>query len=452
MIPNYHFMNPSFYNFLFSLCFVLFSGTIPAMAQGCTTPTEQVLNKILRQINLSNKHQRLHIAGMVAGKFSNKEQLDYVCWLKEQESLPKQQQRQLIKLSCIESEWTITATGFIPAGVVIADSNFIDVTGDSITELIYQYSYMGNDCVDGCAILSLQGNEFRELYHNREAHTCQNIDWHGFPSDSLLPFVAYSLQYLAQNRTSPAQLIEYRMTKKHIGGITQQEILEHAQVDTSSIILKYDRFNQRFVQPIDLPCNNEVLPNMPIGYPHPAIEKAIEHLNRKGQQFHIEGIYHTALTHPNQTDYLVYSNAFTLGKNNIKKRKVVKIVCADKDWKVAGLMYVNGNFSDRHIQDVNGDGVDEIIDESTTTADSFCVQHYKILSFKGKIGKLLYAHRNTYQQCQNNATTTPIGATYDTSFQDIDNDGIKEIIQTSNTGTITFKYNAHEERYLPEKE
>jgi hypothetical protein len=462
-------MKKYFYKaFLFS-CFItiLCCNTVTVLAQknhpnnNCTEPSEGLLQRFLRQIKSENKHHRLKIGGIVKGAFTTKDQVDYVFWLNEQKIKGTGNKRQIIKLVCKDNDWEIGSVGWLPAGIIISKDNFIDVTGDQVLEFWCNYSYMATNCVDGCAVFSLQGKTLQEIHYKKEERSCQNIDFSNYGLDTELPFVSYLLQFKDLNHDGKTWLVEQRLVKKYNGGTYNNEVLELAKVDTITTLLEHDEASNTFQKPIVVPCNSQALAHDNLlNARHPAIRLITKRLNKnKPNQFHIESVYKATLSQKDQVEFLFCSNKFTNIKDNLEKRKIVKVVCDGEDWKIVGIMYVNASFSEANIKDVDGDGIDEIINKSKIIGDSSCTRSYRILSFKGVMGKVIYSHQNTYTSCNiydvsANSTVDGeiIGIEYTIAFEDVDNDGQIEIVRTSSSKEITkLKYSEQNQRFVPIK-
>ena len=429
---------------IFFFCCLIPSKAQDSLKSNCPPPSERDLQQILRQVKGAAKYYRVKVAGMIAGTFTNTQQQDYILWLNEQTTIANQIKRPLIKLTCMDNHWTITGSGFLPEGVTIDPENAVDVTGDGVLELVYTYSYIQNNCVDGFTILSLMSSEFKTLYQTISERPYKGIDWTNYPLNAPLPFVQYSFQHHAQQVD---KLDICRFTKTYQGGQTREEVLEHAEIDSTVTSIEYDPFNEHFYQPVHIPCNAQGSISAPIGSRHPAIQKALRYLNPQPPfQFHIEGIYPCVLSTKEQQDFLLYSNPFHPTPNRPLKRKAIKITCNGDDWIIGGLLYVSNNFSDQNIMDVNGDGIDEIVDEATIRRDSLLIKEYRLLSFKGKTGKLLYSHRNKYTA---QTQAIPSEQHYSIHFEDTNQNGQQEIVQTSSQGKIILYYDATTERYLP---
>ncbi|MBL4649480.1 MAG: hypothetical protein JKY03_07080 [Aureispira sp.] len=416
-------------------------------------PSEQELGLLLQEITSFTQHQGLQIGGLVAGAFTKKEQTDYMLWLKEQAKKGAPAKRQIFKLVCRQSKWKIACKGILPAGLTLSEKNFVDVTGDGVLEFLYNFSYINEQCVNGCAILSFQKDSLEELYHKKEQHDCQQIDWNVY-AHSDLPFIRYQLSFI--DAPLKSQVIVKRFLKKYHGGTSQETVIKQASIDSSSITLVYHRASRQFIQPLETPCNPLDFSDGKMDIRHPAVRLADQHINKNtNQYFNIEGVYRAHFSNKDQVDYLFYTNPFQNNPTRPLKRKAIKISCDGTKWKVIGILYVAPNFSADHIQDVNGDGIDEIIDDQIQLEENACTKNYRILSFKNRVGQLIYAHKNHYTSCDNNLTSSQadgesLGLEYSIHFEDIDKDGIKELIQSSNQGKLIFVYDKLQGRYIPQ--
>ncbi|CAA6809367.1 MAG: Unknown protein [uncultured Aureispira sp.] len=416
-------------------------------------PSEQELVLLLQEITSLTQHQGLKIGGMVAGPFTKKTQTDYLLWLKEEVEKGAPAKRQVFKLSCRQSKWKIVGKGILPAGLTLSEKNFVDVTGDGILELLYNFSYIKEQCVDGCAISSFQKDSLDILYYKKEQNNCQNIDWNLYAPNSDLPFIYYQLNFIA-DPLEPRVVVK-RFLKKYHGGTSQESVIKQASVDSSALLLVYHRASRQFIQPLDIACNALDFENGKIDIRHPAVRLADQHINKNPKQsFDIEGVYRAHFSNKDQVDYLFYTNTFQNSPTRPLKRKAIKISCDGTKWKVVGILYVAADFSADHIQDVNGDGMDEIIDEQVQFQENACTKTYRILSFKKRVGQLVYSHKNHYTSCDeahilaDQTDGETLGLDYSIHFEDIDNDGIKELIQSSNEGQRIFVYDKLQERYL----
>lgn len=441
-------------NFLFAFNTVLLSQD-SSINSSCMPPSEQELVLLLQEITSFTQHQGLHIGGMVAGAFTKKEQTDYILWLKEEAEKGAPAKRQVFKLVCHQSKWKIVGRGVLPAGLTLCKNNFVDVTGDGVLEFLYNFSYVKEECVDGCAILSFQKDSLEELYYKKEQNNCQNIDWSLYALHSDLPFIRYQLSFI--DAPLKSHIILKRFLKKYHGGTSQEAVIKQASVDSSSITLVYHRASRRFISPLEVACNPLDFADGTMDIRHPAVRLADQHINKNAKQlFDIEGVYRAHFSNKNQVDYLFYTNTFQNNPTRPLKRKAIKISCDGTQWKVIGILYVAANFSAEHIQDVNGDGVDEIIDEQVQLQENACTKTYRILSFKNRVGQLIYAHKNHYTSCHNKFTLPnqadgePLGLEYSIHFEDLDKDGIKELIQSSNEGKRPFVYDKLQDRYIPQ--
>lgn len=440
-------------NFLFAFHTILLSQD-NSINRPCMPPSEQELVVLLQEITSLTQHQGLQIGGMVTGVFTKKEQTDCILWLKEQSQKGTPTKRQVFKLVCRASKWEIAGKGLLPAGLILSEKNFVDVTGDGILECLYNFSYINEHCVDGCAILSFQKDSFEELYHKKEQNNCQDVDWNLYAPQSDLPFIRYQLNFV--DTLSEPHIILKRFIKKYRGGASQEAVLQQASVDSSSISLVYHRASRQFIQPLELACNPSDFANGKINIRHPAVRLADQHINKNATQyFDIEGVYRAHFSDKNQVDYLFYTNTFQNNSTGASKRKAIKISCDGTQWKVIGILYISANFSANNIQDVNGDGIDEIIDEQVQLQTNACTKNYRILSFRNRVGQLIYAHKNHYTSCNHDDFSDqpngePIDLEYSIRFEDIDKDGIKELIQSSSQGEITFIYDMLQDRYIPQ--
>jgi hypothetical protein len=440
-------------HFLFAFQTILLSQD-SSINKACVSPSEQELVLLLQEITSFTQHQGLHIGGMVRGVFTKKEQIDCILWLKEQTVKGATAKRQIFKLVCNQSKWEIVGKGVLPPGLVLSENNFVDVTGDGILECLYNYSYVHEQCTDGCAILSFQKNNFEELYHKKEHNNCQNIDWSLYTPESNLPFIRYQLNFI--DAPSKPHIIVKRFLKKYHGGSSQEAVIKQASIDSSSISLVYHRASRQFIQVLDVDCNALDFSDGKMDIRHPAVRLADQHINKNAKQaFDIEGVYRAHFSNKEQVDYLFYTNTFKNNSTGSVKRKAIKISCDGTQWKVIGILYVAANFDADKIQDINGDGIDEILDEQTLTNKNACTRTYRILSFKNRVGQLIYAHKNHYTSCDtdqlsNPTNGEPIDLEYSIHFEDIDKDGIKELIQSSSQGKRTFVFDALQDRYVPQ--
>lgn len=440
-------------NFLFAFQTNLLSQD-SSINKTCMPPSEQELTLLLQKITTNTQHQGLQIGGIVAGSFSQKEQTDYILWLKEHRQEGSQKNRRIFKLVCRQSKWKIAGEGILPAGITLSEKNFVDVTGDGVLELLYSFSYINAHCVDGCAILSFQKDSLEELYTKKEQNNCQNIDWSRYKSPMDLPFICYHLNFVQQ--PSETYIEEKRFLKKYNGGHSQETVLQQASLDSSSIQLVYHRGSRQFIQALEVACDSLAFANGQIDIRHPAVRLAEQHINKNSAQyFQIEGVYRAHFSSTTQVDYLFYTNSFSSNSEGLLKRKAIKISCDGSAWKVVGLLYLAANFSADNIQDVNGDGIDEIIDEQIHSETNACTKTYRILSFKNRVGQLIYAHKNHYTFCNNNNNLLPnradgeaIGLEYSIDFEDMDDDGTKELIQSSSQGKQIFVFDALQGRYI----
>lgn len=415
----------------------------------CPPPSEHQLNLLLQQVISTTQHEDLQIGGLIEGPFTHKDQIDYVLWFQEQPENSPSGERKIAKLTCQNAQWSIPQMNALPPGVQLSKENFQDVTGDGIWECLYSFSYhTPAHCVDGCAVLSLEGESFYNLYRQEEKHPCQDIDWFAYQPQSELPFISYQLQPHKQG--GEAGLEVKRWTKKYQKGNESQEVLNTAILDSSSTFLIYDRYNKRFVAPIEPLCHHQAFKDGQIDGRHPAVRLANKHLKRNNKQdFYVESVYRAHFSDKEQPDYLFCSNIFMHPVEKIPKRKAIKISCAGNIWKVKGLVYVNPNFSEKDIQDVNGDGIDEIIDQSTQIKKQHRVQIYRILSFIERVGQLVYMHKNHLpletKQAQN------MDWEYSIQFKDLDKDGQKELIQKSSKGKQIFVYDPIQKCYIKQR-
>ena len=200
-------------NFLFASHTLLLSQD-SSINKSCMPPSEQELALLLQEITSSTQHQGLQIGGLVAGAFTKKEQTDYILWLKEQVEKGVPAKRQIFKLVRQESKWKIACKGILPPGLSLSEKNFVDVTGDGVLEFLYNYSYIKEQCVDGCAILSFQKDKVEELYGKKEENNCQNIDWSLYSSKSYLPFIHYQLDFV--DDASEQHITVKRFIKKYV--------------------------------------------------------------------------------------------------------------------------------------------------------------------------------------------------------------------------------------------
>jgi len=416
-------------------------------------PSEQELVLLLQKITSLTQHQGLQIGGLVAGSFTKKEQTDYILWLKEEAEKGAPEKRQVFKLICSQTQWKIVGSGLLPAGLTLSENNFADVTGDGILELLYNFSYIKKQSVDGCTILSFQKDSLEVLYHKEEQNNCQNIDWNLYPPHSDLPFIRYQLNFI-DDPLEP-HIIVKRFQKKYHGGTSQGAIIKQAGIDSSSFRLVYHRASRQFIQPLEVACNALDFANGKIDIRHPAVRLADQHINKnKKKSFEIEGVHRAHFSNKDQVDYLFYTNSFQNSPTRPIQRKAIKISCDGTKWSVIGILYVAANFSADNIQDVNGDGVDEIIDKQVQFQENACTKTYRILSFKNRVGQLIYTHKNQYTSCDkenplaDQTDGEPLGLDYSIHFEDINKDGIKELIQSSNEGKLTFFYDKIQDRYI----
>lgn len=440
-------------NFFFAFHTVLLSQD-NSINRSCMPPSEQELVLLLQEITSFTQHQGLQIGGMVTGAFTQKEQTDCILWLKEQTEKGSPSKRQIFKLVCRASKWEIVGKGLLPAGLILSEKNFVDVTGDGILECLYSFSYVNEHCVDGCSILSFQKDSLEELYHKKEENNCQQVDWSLYAPKSDLPFIRYQLSFI--DATSEPHIVVKRFIKKYHGGTSQEAVLQQASVDSTTTTLVYHRASRQFIQPLELACNSLDFTDGKIDIRHPAVRLADQHINKNAAQyFNIEGVYRAHFSDKNQVDYLFYTNTFQHNPTGPSKRKAIKISCDGTQWKVIGILYITANFSAKNIQDVNGDGIDEIIDEHVHFKTNACTKSYRILSFRNRVGQLIYAHKNHYTSCNNDGFSNqnngePIDLEYSIHFEDIDKDGIKELIQSSSQGKLTFVYDMLQDRYIPQ--
>ena len=439
-------------NFLFAFHPILLSQD-SSINKICMPPSEQELVLLLQEITSLSQRQGLQIGGMVTGAFTKKEQTDCVLWLKEQTKKGAAPKRQIFKLVRQQSKWKIAGKGMLPAGICLSENNFLDVTGDGVLEFLYNFSYIKEQCVDGCAILSFQKDELEALYSKKELNNCQNIDWSLYSTPSDLPFIRYQLNYI-DDPLEPHIIIK-RFLKKYHGGTSQEAVIKLASVDSASIALVYHRASRQFIQPLEVSCNALDFADGKIDIRHPAVRLADQHINKNAKKkFDIKGVYRAHFSDKNQVDYLFYTNTFQHNPAGPLKRKAIKISCDGAKWKVIGILYVAANFSADHIQDVNGDGMDEIIDEQVLLEKNACTKTYRILSFRNRVGQLIYSHKNHYTSCNNQQVLSgqsdgePVGLEYFIHFEDLDKDGIKELIQVSNQGKQTFVYDSLQDRYV----
>lgn len=420
--------------------------------KACMPPSEQELVLLLQEITSSTQHQGLHIGGMVSGAFTTKEQMDCLIWLKEEATKGAPSKRQIFKLVCHQSKWEIAGKGVLPAGLVLSEKNFIDVTGDGVLECLYNFSYINEQCVDGCAILSFQNDSLETLYHKQEQNNCQHINWSLYTPNTNLPFIRYQLNFV--KAASEPHILIKRFYKKYHGGKSKDVVIQKASVDSSSLRLVYHRSSRQFIEPLDLACNALDFSDGKMDIRHPAVRLADQHINKNATQyFDIEGVYRAHFSDKTQVDYLFYTNTFQNNPRGPIKRKAIKISCDGTRWKVVGILYIAADFSADNIQDVNGDGIDEIIDEQVQLETNACTKTYRILSFRNRVGQLIYAHKNHYISCDNNQLSSqkngePTDLEYSIHFEDVDKDGIKELIQSSSQGELIFVYDAHQDRYL----
>ncbi len=461
---NFFYMKLSLYRFIFYFFLTTVLSYFPNILlsqrqvpqRSCTPPSEQELGLLLQEIISTTQHQGLQIGGVITGAFSQKEQMDCVLWLKEQTTKGTTTKRQIFKLVCQQSQWQIVGQDNLPPGIHLSERNFIDVTGDGLLELVYSFSYVNQQCIDGCAIASFQQDHLDVLYQKSEQHHCQDIDWSLYQQSMGLPFIRYQLN-LIEHPTEP-YIIEKRFVKKFQGGHSQETVIQQASIDSSSIQLFYHQGSKQFIEPIQASCNALAFENNVIDIRHPAVRLAHQHINKNAKQyFDIEGVYKANFSNKDQIDYLFYTNTFQHHNQSPVRRKAIKIVCDGLAWKIAGILYVSEHFSAQHIVDVNGDGIDEIIDEQIQPEKNGCTKTYRILSFQSKVGQLIYSHKNRYTSCTNQPPTpspnngTPIGLEYTIHFEDVDNDGVKELIQTSGQEKHTFVYNSQQNRYILER-
>ncbi|BDS14271.1 hypothetical protein [Aureispira anguillae] len=445
-IPNLH------------LVFILliFQATSFAQTRSCPPPSELELNQLLQQITSQTQNQGLQIGGIVKGSFTKTNQIDYVFWLKEPVQKTAHYKRKIVKIVCQDSNWEIATVGTLPIGAVLSKNSFADVTGDGILECLYSFSYTNKYCVDGCAIISLQNHQIQQLYQQKEKHNCQDIDWMGFQPQTELPFISYTLSSHEQNNEKGILL--KRFTKNYQTGKGAQEILEQADLDSTAAFLIYDRKTRTFVSPIKEACHSQAFADGILTPGHPAIRTVEQYLNKKpNQNFQVEGVCSAHFSTPYQVDYLFYSNSF-MAPNNSPKRKAIKIRCDGDQWVIAGILYVGINFSKANIQDVNGDGIDEIIDEVTQLEKEGCTQTYRILSFAERVGQLVYSHKNNYASCDHQTTPLsyspqgpPTGTEYTIRFKDLDQDGTNELIQSSAEKQTIFVYDSKQKCYIKQR-
>jgi len=450
--PNRFIFYAHLINFLFAFHTILLSQD-SSINSPCMPPSEQELVLLLQEITSLTQHQGLQIGGLVAGFFTKKEQTDYMLWLKEEAEKGTPANRQIFKLSCRQSKWKIVGRGVLPAGLTLSEKNFVDVTGDGVLELLYNFSYIREQCVDGCAILSFQKDTLEVLYHKKEQNNCQNIDWSLYAPQSDLPFIHYQLNFI--DAPSAPHVIVKRFLKKYHGGTSQESVIKQASVDSSSLLLVYHRASRQFIQPLEVACNPLDFANGKMDIRHPAVRLADQHINKNAKQaFNIEGVHRAHFSNKDQVDYLFYTNTFQNSPTRPLKRKAIKISCDGTKWKVVGILYVAANFTAENIQDVNGDGVDEIIDEQVQFQENACTKTYRILSFKNRVGQLIYTHKNHYTSCDevhilaDQTDRETLGLDYSIHFEDIGKDGIKELIQSSSEGTLTFIYDKLQDRYI----
>jgi len=417
-------------------------------------PTEQELVLLLQEITSSTQHQGLQIGGIVAGVFTKKKQIDHILWLKEQTQKGAPAKRQIFKLVCQQSEWKIACKGVLPEGITLSENNFVDVTGDGILEFLYNFSYINQQCVDGCAILSFQKDSLEELYSKREQNNCQNIDWSLYKAPMDLPFIRYQLNFIDDPLEPHVSL--KRFIKKYRSGDSQEAVIKQASLDSSTITFVYHRTSRQFIQPLEVACNALDFTDGKLDIRHPAVRLADQHINKNTKQhFDIKGVCRAHFSNENQVDYLFYTNTFQTNPGRPLKRKAIKISCDGTQWKVLGILYVAANFSIENIQDVNGDGIDEILYEQIQVEGNACTKTYRILSFKNKVGQLIYSHKNHYTFCNNYALLPnqvggePLGLEYFIHFEDIDKDGRKELIRSSSQGKLIFIYDPLQDRYVP---
>lgn len=450
-------MNFSPYQFIFFhfWIFTFWVSVAPLLAQNdvniksCSPLSEHTLNQLLQEITSSTQDQGLQIGGIIQGCFTQKDQLDYVLWLNEQAP-----ERKIVKLSCQNGKWQIVCMGTLPKGTFLSKENFKDVTGDNILELLYHFSYSDEYCVDGCGILSFQTNQIEALYLQKEQHQCQNIDWKNYQQKAELPFITYRLYQ--QGKGKEKGVLQQRFVKYYHGGLEQKEIIEHAQLDSSSTFLVYDKRAKQFISLLNSSCNQDAFSDQMVDPRHPAVRMASQQLNRHpAATFWIEGVHRASFSNKAQIDYLFYSNTFEDNNSNILKRKAVKITCDGDNWVVTGIIYIGADFSAKNIQDVNGDGIHEIIDEQVQAEENGCTKTYRILSFAQRVGQLLYSHKNTYAFCGQYSIApnerqdgNPIGVEYQVHFQDLNNDGLKELLQESANGQVVFVYDTNQKQYI----
>lgn len=419
----------------------------------CTSPSEQELLLLLQEIISETQQQGLQIGGIVKGVFSQKKQTDYILWLKEQNNKETPPKRQLFKLICHQSKWKIACKAVLPSGVSLAKNNFVDVTGDGILELIYNFSYTGEQCTDGCAIVSFQKDSIETLYKKQEQNNCQSIDWTLYKAPMDLPFIRYQLSFV-EDPTEP-YILEKRFIKQYNGGTSQETVLELASIDSSSTRLVYHKSTNQFIVPMKVDCDASLPMDNNIDIKHPAVRLANQHINKNSKtNFRISGVYSAPFSDKSHLDYLLYTNTFQRTNDGPIRRKAIKVVCDGTAWKVAGILYVSANFSKNSIQDVNEDGLYEILDEQIQSEENGCTKTYRILSFQKRVGQLIYSHKNHYTFCTNliglrpKEDSEPIGLEYSVRFEDINEDGKKELIQSSSQGQVVFVYDQEQNRYV----
>lgn len=450
--PNSFLLTFLLINFLFAFHHKLLSQD-RSINKACLPPSEQDLVSLLQEITSLTQDQGLQIGGMIAGAFTNKEQIDYVLWLKEQANNKAPAKRQIFKLACQESKWEIVCKGMLPAGLSLSKKNFVDVTGDAVLELLYNFSYVEQQCVDGCAIVSFQKDSLETLYHKKEYNNCQNIDWSHYKTPMDLPFVRYQLS-LVSHPLEP-HILEKRFFKKYHGGLNQEAVIQQAHIDSTATPLVYHRGSHQFIETLELDCDSLSFVNEQLDIRHPAVRLAEQHINKNTTQyFDIEGVYRAHFSNKNQIDYLFYTNPFQQNSTSSLKRKAIKISCDGIAWKVIGVLYVAANFSKENIQDVNGDGIDEILDEQIQSDGNAYTKNYRILSFRNRAGQLIYTHKNHYASSNSTAllpssnNIEALDPQYTIRFEDLDNDGIKELIQSSSQGKFIFVYDTLQDRYI----
>lgn len=421
--------------------------------QPCTSPSEQELLLLLQEIISETQQQGLQIGGIVKGAFTQQKQDDYILWLKEQTDKGTQPKRQIFKLVCHQATWKIACKGVLPSGVSLSENNFMDVTGDGLLELVYNFSYIDKQCVDGCAILSFQKDTIKTLYNKKEQNNCQNITWEHYKAPMDLPFIHYQLSFV--DHPIEPYILEKRFIKQYNGGTSQEAVIQQASIDSSSIKLVYHQGTDQFIIPLNIACDASVVMDNNIDIRHPAVRLANQHINKNSTiHFQIEGVYSAHFSNKNHLDYFFYTNTFQKTIEGPIKRKAIKVVCDGTAWKVAGILYISDNFSKNSIQDVNGDGLHEILDEQIQSEENGCTKTYRILSFQKRVGQLLYSHTNHYTYCTNpfelfpKSNGEPIGLEYTVRFEDVNENGEKELIQSSSQGDIIFVYNKEQNRYI----